>query len=78
MIVIPLINYNNLNLSYGNNIKEMSIAIKNDEVNYSDCQDFNVHGCITDNNSNMTMSCVIINNLISLNNYTLVSHTILN
>lgn len=51
----------------------MSIAIKNDEVNYLDCQHFNVSGCIIDENSNLTMSCVVLNYLTSLNSYTFVS-----
>lgn len=50
----------------------MTIAFKNDEINFLDCQYSNVNQCIFDENSNLTMSCVILNYL-SLHDYVLVS-----
>lgn len=78
VILLPIIQYNNFSFSFGNNIKDMSIAIKNDEVHHLDCQYFNVNGCITNETSNLTMSCVVLNYLTSLNRYKLVSRKLLN
>lgn len=50
----------------------MKIAFKNDEINNLDCQYLNVNRCILDENSNQTMSCVIMNYL-SSHDYELVS-----
>ncbi|VVC25930.1 Hypothetical protein CINCED_3A000710 [Cinara cedri] len=72
VICLPMIQYNNFSISFGQNINGLSIAIKNDEVNYLDCRNFNVNGCIADENSNLTMSCVVVNYLVSLNRYKLI------
>jgi len=58
--------------SIGTNFKGMKVAIQNDEINLNDCKYFNSSGCIFDNYTRQSMSCVAINYLISLD-YTLVS-----
>jgi len=50
----------------------MEVAIQNDEINLNDCKYFNSSGCIFNNDTSQSMSCVAINYLISLD-YTLVS-----
>jgi len=72
LIVFPLMQTINFCFAVGVPFKEMTIAYKNDEINILDCQYSNFNGCIFDKNSNLTMSCVIMNYL-SSHDYKLVS-----
>lgn len=58
--------------SVGVPVKNMNIAVKNDESSLADCHRFNVSRCILDEESNQTMSCVLLEYLESLD-YDLVS-----
>ncbi|XP_025415790.1 ABC transporter G family member 23-like isoform X1 [Sipha flava] len=71
MIVLPIIQSFNFCSAVGVNFKNMPIAIKNEEVNFTDCQYSNFNGCIFDKNNSLTVSCVIMNYLSSLD-YNLV------
>lgn len=60
-------------LAIGGNMKELSIAIKSDEINYLKCPYYNSNNrCITDAETNQMASCVIMNYYASLD-YKLVS-----
>lgn len=72
MILIPIIQSAEFCIGLGVKIRNMSITIKNDEVNFLDCQYNSVNGCIFDENANQTMSCIVMNYLQS-HDYTLVS-----
>lgn len=62
----------NLSASVGVDFKGLEIAIKNDEINFVDCQYLNVNGCIFDENNNQTQSCIVMNYLEKLR-YVIVS-----
>jgi len=72
VILLPILQTFNFCFAIGVPFKDMKIAYKNDEINILDCQYSNVNGCIFDENSNQTMSCVIMNYL-SSHDYELVS-----
>lgn len=61
-------------IGIGTDMKALNVAIKNDEVNYFDCQNYKINGCIFDEdfNFNQTASCIIMNYYASLD-YELVS-----
>ncbi|XP_022175207.1 ABC transporter G family member 23-like [Myzus persicae] len=71
LVLLPIIQSFNFCFSIGVPFKDMKIAFKNDEINNLDCQYLNVNRCILDENSNQTMSCVIMNYL-SSHDYELV------
>ncbi|KAL5245483.1 hypothetical protein ACI65C_012893 [Semiaphis heraclei] len=71
LILLPILQTFNFCFAIGVPFKDMTIAFKNDEINFLDCQYSNVNQCIFDENSNLTMSCVILNYL-SLHDYVLV------
>ncbi|CAI6347958.1 unnamed protein product [Macrosiphum euphorbiae] len=71
LILLPILQTFNFCFAIGVPFKGMKIAYKNDEINILDCQYSNVNGCIFDENSNQTMSCVIMNYL-SSHDYELV------
>lgn len=72
MFILPIFQSYNFCAGIGVDIKGKSIAIKNDEINYLNCQWSNVNGCILDEGSNQKMSCVITNYFVS-QQYKLVS-----
>lgn len=72
MIILPILISTVFCMSFGKNIKNIPITIKNDEVNFLDCQYSSTNGCILDENTNQTMSCVILKYLQS-HGYKLVS-----
>lgn len=72
MVLLPILQSFNFGLGIGVKFKNMSIAFKNDEISFSDCRDYNVNGCIFDENSNQKMSCVVMNYLLE-HDYVLVS-----
>jgi len=72
VILLPILQTFNFCFAIGVPFKGMTIAFKNDEINILDCQYSNVNHCIFDENSNLTMSCVIMNYL-KLHDYELVS-----
>lgn len=72
MFLLPIIQSLGLNLSVGNDIKGMKIAVKIDEKNSLDCQHSVVRGCILDEGRNQTISCIVTNYLLS-HDYQLVS-----
>ncbi|VVC43845.1 Hypothetical protein CINCED_3A004789 [Cinara cedri] len=66
-LVFPILQTALICACIGNNTKDLKIAIKNDEVNFSECRYYNNNnGCVLENKSNQTLSCVIINRLVSL------------
>lgn len=73
MIILPMLIPMIFCSSVGVKLKNMPISIKNEEVNILDCQYSNTNGCIFDDDHNLTMSCVVVNYLQSLN-YKLVSN----
>lgn len=72
VILLPILQTFNFCLGIGVNFKDMTIAVRNDEINFLDCQNYNVSKCIFDESSNQKMSCVFLNYLTS-RGYTLVS-----
>lgn len=72
MFVLPILQSYNFCAGIGVDIKDRTITIKNDEINYFDCQYSNVDGCIIDKDSNRKMSCVVMNYFMS-QDYKLVS-----
>lgn len=72
LIILPIVQTFNFCYGIGTNFKGMEVAIQNDEINLNDCKHFNSSGCIFDNITRQSMSCVAINYLTSLD-YTLVS-----
>lgn len=72
MLILPIIQAFNLCAGVGVDFKGMPIAIRNEEVNFSDCHYSNINGCIFDNHNNLTMSCVVMNYL-AKQSYELVS-----
>lgn len=72
MFLLPIMLAFFLCTGVGTNLKNMPIAIKNEEVNISGCQNSSVNGCIFDKHNNLTMSCVIMNHLAE-QSYNLVS-----
>lgn len=72
MILLPILQSFNFSLGIGVKFKDMPIAIKNDEISFSDCRDYNLNGCIFDENSNQKMSCVVMSYLL-VHDYVLVS-----
>lgn len=72
MVLLPILQSFNFSLGIGVKFKNMPIAIKNDEVTFSECRYYNFSGCIFDENSNKKMSCVVMNHL-SVHDYKLVS-----
>lgn len=72
MVLLPILQSFNFSLGIGVKFKNMPIAVKNDEISFSDCQDINVNECIFDKNSNQKMSCFVMNYL-AIHNYILVS-----
>lgn len=62
-------------LSMGTDIKGLKIAVKNEEIeSLSNCRNFKIDGCILDDTNNQTLSCVVVNYLLS-RDYQLVSIT---
>jgi len=66
LFVLPIVQSLNANFSIGQNFKGVQIAVKNDEINSLNCQHSVIKGCILDEASNQTMSCVVMNYLLSL------------
>lgn len=77
VILLPIFQSLNFGFAIGVNFKGMSIAIKNDETNFFDCQFSNTNGCIFDQGNNQIMSCAVMNYLAS-HNYLIVSRNQLN
>lgn len=73
MLILPILQAFNLCVGVGVNFEGMSIAIKNDEIDFLNCQSSNIDGCIFDKNNNQKMSCVFLNHLVSQHDYKLVS-----
>jgi len=59
-------------VSIGSDVKDLKLAVRNEEVELSDCLRFKNDGCILDHTNNHTISCFVINNLRSLD-YQIVS-----
>jgi hypothetical protein len=72
LIILPLLQAFNFCFGVGVDFKNMPITFKNDEVNYESCQNYSTKGCILDESSNETMSCVVLDYFAS-HNYKLVS-----
>lgn len=62
----------NVNYGIGSNIDGLSIAVKNDEIDYVYCKTHELNGCISDENNNQSTSCIIMDYYRSLN-YKMVS-----
>jgi hypothetical protein len=72
LIILPVLQSFNFCLAIGGEFKNMPITFKNEEVNYEFCQNYSTKGCIFDEDSNETLSCVVLDYFASLN-YKLVS-----
>lgn len=72
LVILPIIQTSNFCTSIGSDFKRMEVAIQNDEINLNNCKYFNPSGCIFDNITSQSMSCVAINYLTS-HDYKLVS-----
>lgn len=72
MFILPIFQCYNFCNCIGIEIKDMSIAVRNDEIDYSNCKYSNFDSCIFDNENNQTLSCVFMDYFIS-ENYKLVS-----
>lgn len=59
-------------MAIGGDFKGLEIAVRNEEVNFADCQFSSVDGCIFDEYSNQTQSCMVMKYLEMLG-YKLVS-----
>jgi len=70
MIIIPTIQIFNICFSIGE-INGLDIAIKSDEIIFSECNNFS-SGCILDEGNNKKISCVIMEYFLS-HDYHLVS-----
>ncbi|XP_025421296.1 ABC transporter G family member 23-like [Sipha flava] len=58
---LPILQAYIVSVGFGNNIRNLKIAYKNDEIS---CQNYSsVGSCIYDKNSNQTMSCDVMRNL---------------
>lgn len=56
----------NLMMGVGGDFKGLEIAVRNEEINFADCQLSNVNGCIFDEHKNQTQSCIVMNYLKTL------------
>lgn len=74
LFLLPILEIFILCLGYGTDIKDINIAIKNDEVNnLTDCYHYETRGCVLDHESSkLRMSCIYINYLLELD-YKLVN-----
>lgn len=72
MFILPILQAYNLCTGIGVEMRDLSIAVANDEIDYSNCKYSNLDGCIIDNNNNQTLSCVVMDYFLS-QNYKLVS-----
>lgn len=59
-------------MAIGGDFKGLEIAVRNEEVNFADCQFSGVDRCIFDEYNNQTQSCMVMNYLEMLG-YKLVS-----
>ncbi|XP_029343800.1 ABC transporter G family member 23-like isoform X2 [Acyrthosiphon pisum] len=64
MILFPMLAAIIFNLAIGGNIKNVNIAIQNNEI--TDCQNIVVNQCIYEDNNNFTLSCAVLNGLQTL------------
>lgn len=63
VIVLPIFQIFNLCIGVGMEVKNLEIAIKSEEIKFSECQYFKFNGCIFDEGYNQTLSCIILNYL---------------
>lgn len=74
MILFPMLAAIIFNLVVGGNIKNVNIAIQNNEI--TDCKETNtIKGCLYDDKYNITLSCEVLNGLRALE-YNLVNISI--
>lgn len=75
VLILPMFQSLNLSMGIGGDFIGLTIAVKSEEINFTDCQYYNSNKCIFDEHNNLTQSCIVMNYL-ELLGYTLVSRVI--